>query len=81
MGCICNVFLLPDHERCKSTSSLARLRAVFCPQYWEALDEGAYNEAKQRLFNIRLELAIICEASKVYYSACYNIEGTEVLVI
>ena len=76
-----NFFLLPDHERCKSTSSLARLRAILCPQYWAALDEGAFNEAKQRLFNIRLELAIICEASKVYYSACYNIEGTEVLVI
>ena len=70
-----NFFRLPENLNAQRTSSLAKLRSILCPECWDHNDQGRYEESKQRLFNIRLELAILCEASKCYYAACYNLEG------
>lgn len=68
-------YRLPDHQHVKADSSIAKVRSILCPEYWDVNDVGAYEQAKDLLLNIRLELAIICEASAWYYSACYNLEG------
>ncbi len=41
-----------------------------CPEYWDINDNIAYQQAKDFLFSIRLEMAFVCEASAWYYSAC-----------
>ena len=73
-----NFFRIDAHDDVPRTSSLAKLRAILCPEYWDENEPGFYEEAKQRLFHIKLELAILCEASKIYYKACYNLEGNTV---
>ena len=68
-------YRLPDHEHVKADISIARVRSIVCPEYWDINDNIAYQRAKDFLFSIRLEMAIVCEASAWYYSACYNLEG------
>ena len=68
-------YRLPDHNHVKADSSIAKMRYILCPEKWDVNDVVAYQQAKDLLLNIRLELAISCEASAWYYSACYNLEG------
>ena len=45
---------------------------MLCPEYWKP---NNYELAKDNLYLIQLELAIICDSSTEYYKACYNLEG------
>ena len=55
-------YRLTDHEHDKADSSIARVRSIVCPEYWDINDNIAYQQAKDFLFSIRLEMAIVCEA-------------------
>ena len=68
-----NFYRLLEHDLKRDNSTVIKLRSIL----WPDPDNAAtYEQAKDRLFNIRMELAIVCESSKIYYAACYNLEGT-----
>ena len=59
----------------KPDSSIAKMRKLLISDYWPALNLLEFNRSKENLFNIRLELAMVCDGSIEYYKACYNLEG------
>jgi hypothetical protein len=63
---------LPIHDGCKPSSSIFQMRQMICRNLW---NQEIYENANNELFLIKLELAIVCDSSKKYYSACYNLEG------
>jgi hypothetical protein len=70
-----NFFREDVHGNVESDTSLYKLRKLLCEEYWDRNDAEAYALSKETYFLLRLELTVVCEASLIYYKACYNLEG------
>ena len=68
-------FRLPENSNCGRESSMFRMRNILLPELWNPNDLETTQANKERLFLIRLELAIVCEATIEFYKSCYNLEG------
>ena len=74
-----NFFREDVHGNIESDTSLYKLRKLLCEEYWDRNDDEAYALSKETYFLLRLELSVVCEASLIYYKACYNLEGKKII--